>query len=340
MDETTYSLFRFAPHEMSHSAFWAWILYTLNATNLEPLSGPRRIALRLLNKVGVPTLKVPIEVTPEKPTKAKLPGERGRYDIHVKDSQGTVLVIENKVTAIPSKDQLVRFLNDLGDSGKNGHLALLSTAFDVDVRDSLPREVPYIGPEDLVEIIGPDKDSHQVVRDYALWLNDLLKQRSKLSEEALGDDPKTFQEALKTPEGQWALMESLTVNMSGRQYRGRNLDGSPWTQFRFVEENKARDALFYRIDNLKDGAYLSVRQYQTRPFPAIRAKRQRLMRLRNLWSEAVTDSGKRLTPSTPRDRGEKESEISYFLLANNPPRTLCQNLPVVHQTFLRKLAKT
>lgn len=256
-----FSLFRFAPHEMSHSAFWAWMLNSLNATDPKFLLGPRRIAGRFLGRVGVP-LKAPINVTTERPTKTKLPAERGRFDLRLEDSEGIVLVIENKVTAIPGKNQLDRYLRDLGPKA---HLILLSTAFDLDVRSLMPLEVQYVGPEDLLEIIRPDRDSDQIVHDYALWLDDLLEHRSKLQAHALSDNPEDFGEALKTPEGQWALMKALTTNMNGRLYRGSNLGGSPWTQFRFVEENKTRDALFYRIDNSKDGAYLSVRQYKKNP---------------------------------------------------------------------------
>jgi hypothetical protein len=338
-NDMRYSLFRFhSAHEMLHSTFWAWVINSLNAP-AEFLSGPRRIAIRLLDRFGVSDLRVPVDVETEVKTKTQATNEQGRYDILVTDSQGTILAIENKVTAIPNKNQLDRFLKDLKErnEGKDVHLALLSTAFDVDVRHSLPDEVPYAGVEQLMEVIGPDRDSHAFVHDYVLWLEGLFEKRSTLARDSLSDDPNTYEYALKTPEGQWCLMERLTAGMKGHQYRGQNLDGTPWTEFGFVDGEGKRDALFYRIDYSKRRPYFSLRQYQKTPYPDIEAKLKRLAKLRRLWSESCIETGKVLKFIAPRNKGRKESEIAFLLLADNPPSVIVRALPNVHRAFMDKL---
>lgn len=328
-DPLRYNIFRFAKSELSHSAFWAWVLDCADASE-GALGGPRKLARALLERLGVKEIRSPVEVR----TEVKI-AKGCRIDIQLR-CPGTLLVIENKVSAIPSESQLQRYLVKLAKT-EQLKIAIISTAFDDDVRPQL--SWTYLGADDLHGLVKPYAAGHQLIADYFRWLSVLTERRAERRRQAHSSDPGDLRKALRTAEGQWALMGTLTEKMRGTRHRGVNLDGSPWTQHSFVAGQGHNDSLFYRIDVAKTEPYFALRQYQRVPSPSWEAKRQRREILRSLWKAALEETRAELKPAKPSPRGRKESEVATFEICTNPPESLGKWLPLVHDRFLAKLGE-
>ena len=218
---------------------------------------------------------------------------------------------------------------------ENFSRAIISTAFDEDVRGSLPW--PYLGVDELLTILAPDKHTTPILKDYTDWLEALKEERLNLRRDAIGTDPRAIAYALGRREGQWAAMPRLTQGMAGFQERDLNLDGTPRTTFEFATDREAPDTLFYRISGLKFGPMLSVCQYQPQPHPSLAAKRERLKMLRGWWREAYEPYAETLPARKPSGRGAKQGEIARFLLTENPPVKLQPVPSAVHLAFVARL---
>ena len=163
-----YNLFNFAPSELSHSAFWAWVLQSLDANSISELAGPQRIASKFVKRIGASesTLHFPVTVQ----TEVSYRKGKDRIDILVTDSSNTRIVIENKVKEIPNRSQLDRYYATLKSKEENQYFVIMSTAFDNDVRGSVPQAWKYLGIDDLIDLVMPDLDSHLLLSDYVSWL--------------------------------------------------------------------------------------------------------------------------------------------------------------------------
>jgi hypothetical protein len=291
--------------------------------------------MELVRRLGVPALHPPINVKTEYVLSRNV-----RFDIRLEDAAGTVVVLENKVAAIPDPKQLARYADELRASGRSLHTGVLSTAFDDDVRSQL--QWPYVGLADLIGVVEEGGTEHPVLADYLAWAKELSGRRTALATAALGVDEARFNEAMRTPEGQWTLMRAIAASMAGFQYRATNVGGRPWTQFCFCEpetDDHDHDVLFYRIDVSSQGPYLSVRQYQKRPLPSQEAKSGRLSALRSAWIRAQETSAGRLLWRAPRDRGVQEAEISWLLFRENPASKVIEGLAEVHRAFVSGLSR-
>ena len=116
-----------------------------------------------------------------------------------------------------------------------------------------------------------------------------------------------------------------------------SLGGAPWTQFRFVDEEGNRDALFYRIDGWKESAFFSLRQYQRDPIPDVESKRRRFDQLRRSWLEAWSSAGAANHLQLRPVRGKKEIEIARISLKTTSTSTVRAALAEVHPTFIANL---
>lgn len=331
-----YNLFHFAPRELSHSAFWAWVLQCTDSED-PLLSAPKAVGLALLDATNTPRPLSEVKVE----TEVKL-RKAGRLDVVVTVDEGrATLVIENKVLSKPAVEQLDRYEEELRADARGGlSLAVMSTAFDEDVRDEIRSRADwqYLGIDTLCSILEPHQHGHALLQHYASWLAARKRKREELARYALSADRDKRNEALGTAEGQWALMKAL-LPVRGRQDRGTNVDGSPWTQFCFVEPVGERDMLFYRIDQSSAGPYFSLRQYQGDPIPTPQAKLARREELRGYWADACRACGDDLRLARPRNRGIMESEIGLLLIDENPPEVLLRAIPKVHAYLLDRLAE-
>jgi hypothetical protein len=326
-----HNLFRFATSELSHSAFWAWTLQSLDSSD-DALTDVRMLASEFLKRIGIRNnLTSPIEVETEVGI-----GEGQRIDIRVRDASGLVIAIENKVKAIPTKNQLDKYQDSLGPLTR---CVFLSTAFHPDV--IIPSGWQPILLEDLVKLVLLHPTKHPLLQDYKDWLIDLSEKKFGLQQDALSNDAAKQTHALSQAEGQWALVEFLTKSMDGRQYRGTNIGGKLWTQFRFTSDDQSSpgfDALFYRIDIRQKRYVLSLAQYQTHPSPCLKAKVARFHMLQDLWLTAWKEESRSIIqPIVRKARESKETEILRFVISEVPPTVLREPLLRTHKAFVEKI---
>ena len=301
------------------------------------MAGPHRVATRFVETVGVSASALHFPVTVE--TEVSFRNGKDRIDILVKDSSNIEIVIENKVKAIPSGSQLDRYHATLKSEKRAQYFVIMSTAFDNDVRESVPQPWQYLGVDYLINLVKPDQDSRAILSDYASWLTDLRDARLATYRDILSGDLSKLRHALQEPEGQWELMRVLTNGIHGRQYRGVNRGGTPWTQFRFITGGSIMyDDLFLRIDSSSRGPYISVRQYQKPPKPSKSQKQERFNSLQTWWSEAMSQKGNDLVSRKPSRRGDYESEVGVLLMTQNTPVILQKAFPEVMKAFILRLS--
>jgi hypothetical protein len=111
MPDLKHDIFRLAPRELSHSAFWGWVIQSADGPeSVISLEGPRTIARSLLEALKI---RWPRSVWVR--TEAPLGKDVGRVDILVSASEGRdpILAIEHKVTAIPDAGQARRYKEGL-----------------------------------------------------------------------------------------------------------------------------------------------------------------------------------------------------------------------------------
>lgn len=162
-----YNLFRFATHESSHSAFWAW---TFNATNAEQekLQGPKGIGESAIRFLDTPIPNENVEVQ----TEVSLSTDPVP-DLQIDFSDGHSLYLEIKKDAHFRTEQIERYQ---AAAGHNDLVALISTQFDAEEAKDL---CPYLGIDDIREILWPYQDSHPVVADYADWVENRREEREQ-----------------------------------------------------------------------------------------------------------------------------------------------------------------
>ncbi|NUB11267.1 hypothetical protein GAY28_00275 [Azospirillum brasilense] len=326
-----YGVFRYASSELSSSGFWAWIFAGL-AEDPVLAAGQRAVAAAVLEAVGCPAPNGAVVVKTESGLSDDTGRVIGRADLRIFYGDTEVL-IENKVKAMPTTEQLRRYAGARID--RPGFVPLLfSITFDDQVIDSLPGVRVGLGrttgqapwtifrPEDLLAVAAHGRALHPFIDDYARSLEHLLLRRQTIRRLALSADRDGLTEALATHEGQWYLMQALTVGLCAERYQGTNTGGRPWTQCCFTEDSApGRDALFYRIDFDMGGRrewqpYLSLQQYQKR---ADDGKKARLASLRAHALDALrsVSDASFYVPADTRNP-QMESAIIRFRLRETP----------------------
>lgn len=334
--EIRHNLFRFATSELSHSAFWAWILQSAEAADSQILEGPREAGLRLLRALGLDNTPRSVEVKTEVP----LPSS-GRVDIRSVVDNTVLVVIENKVSALPYKEQLERYKHSLSDNPQTVVPAIISCAFDRHVRQGIEKAGVwhYLGADELLELVEPESGRHPLLDDYIEWLRKTIADRDALRTKACSSSYADIEDALGTREGQWEFLESAVRGLQGEFSLGTNRGGRPWTQFWFCNAQDDADGLFWRVDVGGRGPYLAFRQYQSEPRPTTDAKMERRDKLRRIWNQVVDDLEPGFVVAKPGNRGTYESEVGVLLLRDNPPSRIIEQLPRVHQELVRRLGE-
>lgn len=333
------NLFQFAPRELSQSAFWAWVLKSLDP-DVEASSTVSDVGATLLRDLDVPVPQSSMEVD----TEHSLGGNGGRVDIYAKIDGTTRVLIEHKVTAPIRGDQLSAYREAVDDRVQ---CLFLSTAYDLQKRRG---DLDLKGWEardafDVLDLLGSVGSGHPVVAQYQEWLDHVVTRRVRREEKALSQDVDDREDALTTVPGQWRFMQRVTDTFShdGRQYGARErTDGSPYTEFRFVEdlvddaEEEYRDALFYRIDNLTNGPVFRLKQWQRDPSPNWDRKKTRREQLRELWNESL-DEADSLEWDRPTNRGRQSSAVARISLRDYTASALADELAAVHQAFVNRV---
>jgi len=323
-----FNLFQFTTHESSHAAFWAWVLQATDAEG-ETLQAPRGVgqsAIRLLDG-PIPPGSVNVE------SKEPLP-VRNRPNLRVDFGDDHSLFVE--LTTKPGFDPSVidGYREALDEKDR---VALISTQFDADDAEGT---CPFLGLDDIREILWPHRDDHPLLADYADWADARHDRWIALEEYAFADDPETLASALSTSYGQAQVMEAITEPMTGRTtYVPSNKSGDPQTEFQFAEAGEHQDDLFYRLDKYAEGYHLSLKQHlDSTDAPAWDERDDRLADLRTWWKEAATETDHRLTFRPPHNNGSKTREAACLLFKENAPTVVAEDLPKIHDAFTSTLA--
>ena len=327
------NLFSFATKELSHSAFWAWILQSVDTKGNSSLKIPRRIGRRFIKTIGYQEEIKSIEVEREVKVESGC-----RLDVVATINNRTLLVIENKVKARPRANQLEQYAKDLNVESKDVLMVLLSCAFDKHIRPEIEREGKwkYLGVDEIQKIIGRATIGHPLVDDYANWIKFRKVEEKNLVSMATSDNYENICKALEDRRGQWGLMDSIVGEFEGEIHTGTNKSGSPRMTFWFSNYDEVNDGFFYRIDKNRVGPYFSLRQYQNPPSPTIEQKFKRRDRLRVLWNEIMDEVNTDFVMSSP-GHGKNESEIMLLQIKDNMPSKIKREMKRVHELFQLKV---
>ncbi|MCL4365360.1 PD-(D/E)XK nuclease family protein [Candidatus Marsarchaeota archaeon] len=191
------NIFDFAPHELNHSAFWAWILASLSKDNHKNKQNEigRRIASKFLKKVGIDKSAIKnISVEHQASPLTSKNSEGSTYDIkaviEVKNGKSVFLVIETKVKAKAGSGQLEKYIGyiqrECKEKRRKGYLILLDIQGKSPLKDK-EKEVLYkeankkgvefkiFTPADVIEIIKGNKKidtkyDGYLVNNYIEWI--------------------------------------------------------------------------------------------------------------------------------------------------------------------------
>lgn len=347
------NLFRFATSELSQDAFLCWLVDHGRERFDAALYECARAFVAHLYGLEHPGRGVCADWV----TKIQAPVRQYQHiDIlfnAVIAGRTVTFVIEDKVETTKHDDQLARYREIIKAEQRSDEDIRIylktGSLFDED-RDAEADEYHVIGPEDLLAFLDSHESKSDIYRDF----RENLRERVSLQREslrALFEDGTT--DSLKFAHVQWAMMQKIVESIGavperGNPYRGHNLDGRPWTQFRFIELADALAAgigenIFYRLDARKNprtstwSYYLAARQYAKVKGneAAVKVKRERLDGYRQAFSKAIQSLDGSLIPSPP-SRGVNESEIGTVFLGEggNSVHDILKRWPELHRCFI------
>lgn len=191
----TKNIFDFAPHELNHSAFWAWILASLEDNKEKTQNKIRiRIASNFIKKVGIAKSDMEkISIEHQSSPKTHKNSEKSTYDIKIeidKKKNKVLLVIETKVKAEVGIPQLEKYMNSIERECKKaertGYLILLDIQGKSPLEDKDKKELMQkakkkniifksFTPAELIEIIKKDikintKNDRDLINNYLKWI--------------------------------------------------------------------------------------------------------------------------------------------------------------------------
>ena len=191
------NIFDFAPHELNHSASWAWILASLSDDYKEKTQNKirKRIASKFLKNVGIAKSVIRnILVEHQSSPGTDKNSERSTYDIKIgiekKNGKGILLVIETKVKAKAGSWQLEKYMDYIDGECKKGKKAGYLILLDIQGNSPLTdkeKEVlrkkankkgiifKIFTPADVIEIIKGDKKidtkyDGYLINNYLEWI--------------------------------------------------------------------------------------------------------------------------------------------------------------------------
>jgi len=241
------NLFDYAPHELSHSAFWAYAL--ASACEDDPID----LAAHDVGKALLDVLQVGFSSKARVDTEVKL-GDSGRADILVTEGSNA-LVIEMKVRADASALQLERYRSRLTEDFSTVRAAILSAGFDEIAKDcfSLVSGNNYVGIGDILKcvVVGTGRGS-TLIDQYAQWIEVRKSEFERHHRDAKSSDIGSFSSALDDWKGQYYFYRE----MLGPLYEPTRLipgtsAGRHWTQYKITPDDA--DGFFYRLETAAGG---------------------------------------------------------------------------------------
>ena len=324
-----HNFFRFATTEMSNSAFWGWVLQSADADDpsLQEVRRLAEIVLRDLAIAPVPPIKVTLEYL--------LKGH-GRIDLHWQDASGNILLIENKVSAIPDEQQCRNYTNSA-----NTHIgikkAIFSIANDDLDREKIPVDWIYIDIGKQIAWMEEISSAHPILRDFRNFLVARHSLRQAERQDVMSSDPVRYNRGFETHAGQTEFMLRLK-SFLGEDFiykpsieKNANF-GYPAYQLWFYyppDDGK----LLFRLDVRASRWCLMLRLYKD---DQQLLDNTRFNRISELWAAAVQESQAILIPSRiPELRlKQRECNVAKYDFDANPPTVLLQEIPKALKAFM------
>ncbi len=345
------NLFEFATSELSQDAFLCW-LAALAGHDEPDLPNLGRSFIAWLWRAAKGDTVAPQQI--ELLGKPRTQWEKIDITFEVAiDGSKVRFIIEDKTGTTQHDDQLKRYRETAEKDGSSVVAIYFKTGYHFG-SDVMARQAGYavIGLKEWVEFLGTQTVRNDILDDYRAQVGKMLKERDEalaLLSTSLGF--QQFHHAFAQHEFIGMLADRCPDDIGGRMIsRGSNMDGSPWTNWRFVEFSAVlpggvNEYVFHRIDKRQneDGQstyYLSTRQYAVvkgvTDAPA--AKLARLTEYRQLWRRVIDLAGSGLTfdnAATDR-RGKNESEVGVLFFDDkaNSLSNVLEMFPTVHRAFV------
>ena len=191
---------RFAPSELSHSAFWAWVLQSVHPDCPDDLKANQSIARAMMAEIGATRMGNKWKVT----TEDYLGTGKGRVDILVVDENDQTVVLETKVSAVPREAQLEGYRAQLESRlgpgrGKLAGAAILSAHW---WRPEALPDINYVGLQSMQCVLSAARNPHPLVAEYAGWVDARRAYFDSLLERALSSDVSQRASAMQDEAGQ------------------------------------------------------------------------------------------------------------------------------------------
>lgn len=288
------------------------------------------------------------------------------FQVLIKNIGILSFIVEDKTHTSHHSDQLKRYLERIQNDAileKEVLGIYFKTGFIYDWDRELPEPYKLFDRGELLDFLKNTRSKHFLLKEYTEYLNGMDREFNGDIEKSM--DPSFVHEGLKTPHGQWYLMEKIcpennlqnNVAKKDRFYNGMNVGGFPWTQYKFFclanEYDPNREVLFYRIDfrvdpDFKGGdkrrPYFAIRQYQHygKDGNLRDQKMARLGHYKKCFQEAIKElrrNGRFSLEPGRESSGGFESEIGTFFIKppNNTPENLIKFIPIFHKAFLEKV---
>ncbi len=279
MDHTSRRLFDYATSEMSHSAYWAWVLAHSPAAGADVHCEVEALREKLLTHLLDGKFKDEFRGEVSVAREHKL--EKGRADIVVWNARccneaSHVLVIETKLgDASHAAEQVAGYVNTLKSKNDANdvtyHAATLVYDYPFNKKDlqqklpssacaesllgSVPEptckhgvnviQMPIGGILGMYELMRMDPnrrlDSHPILHQHYCWVKERYDRWVNFEAQIDSSDWNAFLCHHGDAVKQWCMMRRLADGICGWQYRDANRNGSRWTQFRFHEREGRHD---------------------------------------------------------------------------------------------------
>jgi len=351
--QSSNNLFIHATTELSQDAFFSWLLSWLDHPEHE-LHECAVSFLKLLFESDGDTLQNDSSICD-----LNLKRQHHNIDIYFEitvNDEIVSFIIEDKVKTSHHSDQLNRYrefiTNKNGPDRKLKCIYLKTGYIFSDDEKAHAHGYTILELKHLNDWISRFDVENDIFIDYKNYIVNTFNDRQRNLISALNDNNLKL---LKMDYVQWEFLSQLYDKCpefigNREQYKGTNIGGTAWTQFRFIQINNVytegkEESIFYRIDKKKNRRtgtfdfYLAIRQYSDITASDDKGvKLSRLAKYREAFDRAEKSVNHPLILSNPRGdiTGKKESEIAV-LFFNHEVNTLdavLRHIPRIHKPFV------
>lgn len=263
------NLFSFATSELSQDAFICWCLNWINYPNENLYSMAKDIFSNLLEEENIRNIKVEIK------------RQFRKTDILVllKDFN-KAYIIEDKTYSSEHNEQIKKYKEDIETIKKELKIGIVKTVyfktgFWFSDDDSVLADIK-INKKEFLDILNKYKGKNPILDDYCEYFYGVTEQEEKeknylINEEEIKEKGYWGLNISKSSISQYQFMGDIFSD--GYIESGRSVGGRPYTQFNILRsifpnendenfnEDKRNYTIFWRIDTVERGPYISINFY-------------------------------------------------------------------------------